>query len=278
MAEIEYNSPELTTRDFEKVRALIHQRAGIDLHAGKEGLVKARLGRKLRDSGSHSYAEYLASVESDRTGESLIALIDALTTNYTYFFREPEHFNFLRDKILPKLAERPSVDLWCAAAATGEEPYTLAMLLLETCGLSSRVVATDISTQAVKQAKRGVYPVDRFESVPKTMLHKYWLRGDGKAAGYYKAKPELASAIDYRHLNLIAPFSFPSPFPVIFCRNVMIYFDRATQRRVVDRMSQFLEPGGYLFVGHSESQCATHPMLEFAGPAVYRKRKGAGKE
>lgn len=268
----------LTSRDFAKIQTLVYQRAGIDLREGKEALVQARLGKKLGESGFRSYAEYLANIEADKTGESLVALIDALATNYTYFFREPAHFNLLRDTILPKLAARPSVDIWCAAAATGEEPYTLAMLLLEICGGASRVIATDISTRALETAQQGIYAAERFESVPDAMLHKYWLRGHGKSVGYYKAKPQLAAAVEYRRLNLIEPFTFRSAFPIIFCRNVMIYFDKPTQQRVVSRMNQFLQPGGYLFVGHSESLSAAHHSLEYAGPAVYRKPAALNKD
>jgi chemotaxis protein methyltransferase CheR len=263
----------LSRRDFSKIRSLVYQRAGIDLREGKETLVSARLGKKLRESGCRTYAEFLASVESDQTGESLTALIDALTTNYTFFYREPGHFNLLRETILPKLASRERVELWCAAAATGEEPYTLAMLLLEARGTSgsSRVLATDISTRALEKARLGVYPADRFDAVPKALLHKYWLRGQGNSAGLYRANPELARAVEFRRLNLIDPFTHTAPFPVIFCRNVMIYFDSPTQQRVADRLCQWLEPGGHLFVGHSESLSAARQSLEYAAPAVYRK-------
>lgn len=271
--------PVLTSRDFSKIRALVYDRAGIDLREGKETLVNARLGKQLRESGCRSYADFLLSVESDLTGQALSALIDALTTNYTFFFREPDHFRLLSDVVLPQivlpqLASRTSVEIWCAAAATGEEPYTLAMLLLEALGRSGaslRVLATDISSRALGKARAAVYPADRFEGVPEALLRKYWLRGEGRSTGFYKAKPELARIVEFASLNLIEPFTHPAPFPVIFCRNVMIYFDKPTQERVIGRMCQFLEPGGYLFVGHSESLSATQHSLEYAAPAAYRK-------
>ena len=265
-------APALTSRDFSRIRSLVYERAGIDLRDGKQTLVSARLGKQVRASGCRSYADFLSTVESDKTGESLTALIDALTTNYTFFFREPDHFQFLRDTVLPNLASRERVEIWCAAAATGEEPYTLAMVLLEVLGRTpARVLSTDISTRALAQARRGVYPLDRFEGVPKALVHKYWLRGEGSSAGLYKAKPELARTVELAPLNLIEPFTHSGMFPVIFCRNVMIYFDKPTQQRVVDRMCKFLEPGGYLFLGHSESLSAARHLLEYAGPAVYRK-------
>jgi chemotaxis protein methyltransferase CheR len=259
----------------------VYERAGIDLRDGKQTLVSARLGKQVRAAGCRSYAEFLASVESDKTGESLTALIDALTTNYTFFFREPDHFQFLREKILPKLVSRERVEIWCAAAATGEEPYTLAMILLEDLGeklsrACPRVLATDISTRALAHARRGVYPVDRFESVSKELLRKYWLRGESSSSGLYKAKPELARTVELGRLNLIEPFNLNAEYPAIFCRNVMIYFDKPTQQRVVDRMCKFLEPGGYLFLGHSESLSATRHLLEYAAPAVYRKPGSLG--
>lgn len=270
-------TPVLSPRDFSRIRSLVYERAGIDLREGKQTLVSARLGKQLRESGCRSYADFLASVESDKTGEALTALIDALTTNYTFFFREPGHFHFLRNHVLrellaPKAPPRSRLEIWCAAAATGEEPYTLAMVLLESCGsMPARVLATDISTRALAAARRGVYPADRFESVPQALLHKYWLRGEKDSAGFYKVRPQLSQQVEFAQLNLIEPFTHNVAFPVIFCRNVMIYFDKVTQQRVVDRMCQFLEPGGYLFLGHSESLSGVKTALEYAGPAVYRK-------
>jgi len=273
------DTPVLSKRDFSKIRTLVYERAGIDLREGKETLVSARLGKKLRESGCRTYAEFLNSVDSDKTGEALIALIDALSTNYTFFFREADHFHFLRDSVLPGLVSRERVEIWCAAAATGEEPYTLAMLLVEACGASgNRVVATDISTRALEEARRGVYPADRFEGVPKALLHKYWLRGERGSAGYYKAKPELTRAVEFARLNLIEPYTLSAPFPVIFCRNVMIYFDKPTQEKVVRQLSEWLEPGGYLFVGHAESLNGVRHSLQYVAPAVYRKPASAADQ
>lgn len=272
--------PPLSKGDFAKIRALVYERAGIDLRNGKETLVSARLGKQLRKSGCRSYADFIASVESDRTGEGLTALIDALTTNYTYFFREPDHFQFLRDTVLPQLAPGAGFDVWCAAAATGEEPYTLAMLILEASGsrLSAPcVLATDISTRALAAARAGVYASERFKDVPAALLHKYWLRGEGPSAGLYKVKPELARAVEFVQLNLVGPFTLHSAFPVIFCRNVLIYFDKSTQERVMEQLCRYLQPGGYLFLGHSESLAGTRHELEHAAPAVYRRAPSIGR-
>jgi chemotaxis protein methyltransferase CheR len=268
------DSPPLPPRVFKRICELIHQRAGIELGDGKQALVSSRLGKKLRESGCAGYDEYLQKVESDTTGRSLSALVDALTTNYTSFLRESTHFDHLK-KILQTLASRPSVDIWCAASATGEEPYTLAITMLETLGMEARfrcrVVATDISTEALTTARRGVYPVEKLKDVPQAWFSKYWLKGEGEFAGSCKVKPDVARIVEFRHLNLIEQFTHPRSYPVVFCRNVMIYFSKATQEKVVARMSMFLEPGGYLFVGHSESLTGIQQPLEFVAPALYRK-------
>lgn len=265
----------LSRRTFDKVRRLVYDKAGIDLREGKEQLVSARLGKKLRETMCRTYEEYLHVVESDGTGESLIALIDALTTNYTSFLREMEHFHFLRQEILPKLAGRDAVEIWCAAAATGEEPYSLMFTMLDVLGdplrTPCRLLATDISTRALHAARKGIYPAERLAECPKEWLPKYLLRGEGEFTGLYQVKPEVARRIDFRRLNLIEEFNVGSQFPLISCRNVMIYFDKPTQERVVNRLASFLEPGGYLFVGHSESLTGLKHSLKFVKPAIYQK-------
>ena len=272
--QLRNDAPALPQRVFDRICNLVQKRTGIELGEGKQALVSSRLGKNLRASGCASYEEYLKQVESDGTGESLIALLDALTTNYTSFLRESSHFDRLR-QILPSLASRPSIQIWCAAAATGEEPYTLAITMLEALGWEAHsrchVVATDISTQALAAARRGVYPQDRLQGVPQTWFSKYWLKGEGQHAGMCKVKPEVARMVEFRRLNLIEQFTLPGLYPVVFCRNVMIYFSKETQEQVVARMTQFLEPGGYLFVGHSESLTGIAHPLESVAPAVYRK-------
>lgn len=270
----------LSPRTFEKIRRLVYDTAGIDLKEGKEQLVSARLGKKLRETKCRTYEEYLSGVEADRTGESLIALIDELTTNFTSFMRETAHFDFLREEVLPKLAGRDVVEFWCAAAATGEEPYSLIFTMLDALGgprkAQCRLLATDISTRALRAARKGVYPAERFASCPREWLPKYLLRGDGDFQGLYQVKPDIARRIDFRRLNLIEAFNAGRQFPLISCRNVMIYFDKPTQEKVVNRLSSFLEPGGYLFVGHSESLAGINHPLQFVKPAIYQKPNGTG--
>jgi chemotaxis protein methyltransferase CheR len=268
--------PALPPKTFERVRQLVYDTAGIDLRQGKEALVSARLYKKLRELGHGTYEAYLDEVAADQTGEALIALIDALTTNFTSFLREPAHFEFLEKEILPALAGRSRIDIWCAASSTGEEPYSFAFTLFEVLGPAAasrcRILATDISTQALAKAREGIYQAERFEGVPQAWLPKYLLRGEGKSQGRYKIKPEVARIVDYRRLNLIEPFAPDGgPFPLISCRNVMIYFDKQTQEKTVNRLSMFLEPGGHLFIGHSESLSGIRHSLTFLKPAIYRK-------
>jgi chemotaxis protein methyltransferase CheR len=264
-------------RSFERVRKLIYEAAGIDLRQGKEALVSARLEKRLRETGHATFDEYLDAVAADRTGESLIALTDVLTTNYTSFLREPTHFEFLKKYILPSLALRKHFDIWCAAAATGEEAYSLAFTILEVLGSGSasrcRILATDISTRALATARAAVYPAERFEDVPEAWLSKYLLRGDGQSRGLYKVQPHVTQMVEFRRLNLVETFDPQCIFPLICCRNVMIYFDKQGQQRMVNRLVRFLEPRGHLFVGLSESLNGIEHPLRFVEPAIYQRQE-----
>jgi chemotaxis protein methyltransferase CheR len=265
----------LKAREFARIRRLAYDTFGLDLRAGKETLVSARLGKQIRKSGCQSFDEYYQHVVADSTGESLINLIDALTTNHTSFFREPVHFEFLRNTFLPEWKNRGIIGIWSAACSSGEEPYSIAMCLLEELGSAAagkvHILATDISTRVLARAGPGIYPAERFEGLPGLQLRKFWLRGEGEWAGCYRAKKELRALIEFRRLNLLEPVSQIGHFPLIFCRNVMIYFDKPTQQRVVERLSACLEPGGYLLTGHAESLSGIEHGLRYVQPAVYRK-------
>jgi len=269
----------LTAHEFETVRRLAYDKFGLDLKQGKEQLVSARLGKKIREGNFRSFRDYLNSVLADSTGESLIALIDALTTNFTSFFREQVHFEFLANKALPALRDRDTLEIWSAACSTGEEPYSLACTLLDALAGAPRprvrITASDISTRALDAARAAVYSAERFHGLPTQWLRKYLLRGQGDWAGYYRVKPEIRNLIEFRRLNLIEAISHPRPFPLIFCRNVMIYFDKPTQEVVVNKLADWLEPGGYLFVGHAESLSGVRHSLQYVQPAVYRKTSDA---
>lgn len=273
----------LKTAEFAKIQRLAYDTFGLDLRTGKETLVSTRLNKQIRELGFRSFDEYYQHVVGDSTGESLIQLIDALTTNHTSFFREPAHFDFLRKTILPEVAARgTTIDIWSAACSTGEEPYTIAMCALEDLGASvagrARILATDISTRVLKKAEQGIYPADRVDGIPGQQLRKYWLRGEGDWAGHYRAKKEVRALVEFHRLNLMDPLPQIGPFPVIFCRNVMIYFDKPTQQRVVQRLAGRLEPGGYLLTGHSESLTGIEHGLEYVQPAVYRKPPSDGRK
>jgi chemotaxis protein methyltransferase CheR len=250
----------------------------LDLRQGKEELVSARLGRKIREANCRSFREYHRHVLQDGTGEALIGMIDALATNHTGFLREPAHFDFLRDRILPTWEPRPAIDIWSAACSTGEEPYTIAFTLMEKLLPNDygklRILATDISTKVLDSARRATYPADRFSEFPAVWMRRFLLRGQGQSKGWYRIKPEVAGRVEFRRLNLIEPFSHSRRFPLIFCRNVMIYFDKPTQERLVNRLADHLEPGGYLFVGHAESLTGIRHPLQYVRPAIYLKPDG----
>jgi chemotaxis protein methyltransferase CheR len=265
----------LSSREFDQISLLTYEKTGIDLRNGKEMLVSSRLGKKIRELTFNSFEQYYQHVVDDRSGAALTEMIDALTTNYTSFFREPAHFDFLRQTVLPWLQNRDRISLWSAACSTGEEPYSLAFCLLETLGQSAlskmRILATDVSTRVLETARRAVYPAARLGEMAPQQLRQYVLRGEQRWRDCYLVKKEVRNAIEFRRVNLMEPFSNIGMFPVIFCRNVMIYFDRATQQDLVNRLAACLEPGGYLFVGHSESLSGVEQPLQYVRPAVYRK-------
>jgi chemotaxis protein methyltransferase CheR len=272
----------LSARSFETVRRLVYDNAGIDLHEGKEQLVAARLAKLVRAHGLASCDEYVKRLLADRTTKSLMELIDAISTNHTSFLREPAHFEFLQRHILPKLAGRPEIRIWCAAAATGEEPYSLLFSAIETLGLSAakscRILATDISGKALTAARKGIYSEERIAPLPKEWLPRYFLRGEAESKGLYRVKPEWQNQIEFRKLNLIEHIYLGCQFPLISCRNVMIYFDPPTQRRVIDSLVAHLEPGGFLFIGHSDAMTSKHPSLAPVRPAVFQKASGPASE
>jgi chemotaxis protein methyltransferase CheR len=264
--------PTLKTAQFEKFRILAYEKFGLNLTSAKHQLVAARLGKKLRELKIPSYEAYYDFVQADHTGESLIALIDALSTNHTSFLREASHFDFLIKNVLPVLRRRASIDVWSAPCSTGEEPYSIAVMLLEQLGMppkpALRIRATDISTRALAVAKKGTYTAERLGSMAPALVKKYFTQ---PRPGELQIRPEVARMIDFDRGNLIEPMRAGRSFPIIFCRNVMIYFDKPTQERAVTNLFQFLEPGGYLLIGHSESLMGVRHTLDYVQPAIYRK-------
>ena len=274
----------LTDQEFDQIRRLAIDKFGLDLRKGKEYLVAARLSKAIREMQCHSFREYYQHVLADGTGEALTALIDSLTTNYTSFFRETAHFDFLTRQIAPQWRTRDSIPIWSAACSSGEEPYSIAFRLLDTLGHQGlakvHILATDISVRMLAVGQKGIYPAERFGELTPDTLRKYVLRGEGSYRGLYRVRKEVAASVTFRQLNLVREFPRLGLFPLIFCRNVMIYFNKATQAGVVKRLVSCLEPGGYLFIGHAESLTGLDCGLEYVQPAIYRKagRPVEGKE
>lgn len=266
---------ELKDKDFEKISRLVYEQCGIHLHEGKRELVKARLGKRLRDGNFKSFSDYYQYVTTREGTDELIVMIDSISTNLTYFFREENHFTLLK-QVLPRLAEGKSrLRIWSAGCSTGEEPYSLAMIAKEMLGTTNAVtvsiLATDISTRVLKQAASGVYADEKVNRIPQDMLRRYFQYGTGQSAGYFKVKKEIRDMIEFNRFNLMHPIPGDSRFQVIFCRNVMIYFDKITQNGLVNRYYDALDKGGYLFIGHSESLTGLNHAFQYIEPSVYRK-------
>jgi chemotaxis protein methyltransferase CheR len=260
--------------DFERVRQLIYQRAGISLHEGKRAMVYSRLSRRLRETGYrsfHDYLQWLQSAVGAEAEQEWQEFVNCLTTNLTAFFREEHHFHALVDVL--KASTHRSPRLWCNAASTGEEPYSIAMVLAEVLGAQhgARLVASDIDTKVLATARRGVYAADARGLSPER-LKRHCLRGTGANAGFIRMKPELGQVIDFKPFNLMtAHWSLGEPFDMVFCRNVMIYFDQTTQRKVLERIHGVMKPGGLLFVGHSENFTESRDLFQLQGKTIYRR-------
>ena len=274
IAPLDLAEPEFTLSpaEFDRVRTLIHQRAGISLHAGKQAMVYSRLSRRLRETGHASFGSYLQSLEHGAPEEEWQAFINCLTTNLTSFFREEHHFHALAEDLRARAA-RP-IRIWCNAASTGEEPYSLAMTAVESLGLSAQVklVCSDIDTQVLATARRGVYAADA-RGLSSERLRRHFMRGTGSNAGFIRVKPELARMIEFRPFNLMSRdwSALGDPFDIVFCRNVMIYFDSPTQRQVLERTHARMRPGGLLYVGHSESFTDSSDIFRLRGKTVYER-------
>jgi len=266
----------ITTRDFRRFQALVQGEAGIYLSDQKRALLVGRLAPRLRALELPSFAAYYERVWSDR--EELVRMIDALCTNETHFFREPKQFAFLEQQVLPAwlaaadAGERPKrVRVWSAGCSTGEEPYSIAMSLAwHLPGWSVEILASDLSTKVLDRAAAGIWPMERAEEIPPHYRKTFMLRGRGAQEGKMAARPELSATIRFARINLNAE-SFPAAagrFDLIFCRNVLIYFDAPSKRRVIDRLLDRLDPAGYFFLGHSESLNHVE-RVRTAGPTVY---------
>mgnify|MGYP003576143580 CR=1 FL=1 len=262
---------EFTVRDFERVRTLIHRRAGIALADSKQEKVYSRLARRLRATGMRAFADYLDRLEQGGDAGEWEAFTNSLTTNLTAFFREAHHFPILAAHV--RQVPRP-VAVWCAASSTGEEPYSIAMTLCETFGSltpPARVVATDIDTGVLATAQEGIYPFDRVSRMPEERLKRFFLKGKGGQAGMVRVRPELRRLVSFDRLNLLDPrWALKGPFDAIFCRNVMIYFDKPTQARILAAFVPLLKPDGLLFAGHSENLSYVSDAFTLRARTVYQ--------
>ncbi len=272
---------ELCNADFERLRQLIYAQSGINLGSDKKTMLEIRLKRRMRSLELESLADYCAQVFGPGGIENeLVHLLDVVTTNKTDFFREAAHFDYLVSKALPDLTERHGVNrtslVWSAGCSTGEEPYTLAMVLnehAETCpGFRFSVLATDISTEVLAKARMGIFRSELLSPVPRSLQRKYFMRSRDPESEMLRVVPELRALIDFRRVNFMdADFDLPQTPEIIFCRNVIIYFDRPTQERLLKKLTRQLAPGGYFFAGHSESlQGMDLPLIPVA-PSAYRK-------
>ena len=269
--------PRLGPGEFEQIRKLAHSACGLDLRAGKEELVSSRLLRLVCGGGFQSFHEYYCNVLEDPTGAALAKMIDALTTNHTSFLREPEHFAFLREHAAELVRPRAPLDVWSAGCSTGEEVWSLACLFHEILPDNpTRIWGTDISNKALRIAERAVYSAERCAELPPAWLARHFELEQGTAR-QYRVSASLRARAVFRRLNLIERLNWPQRFPVIFCRNVMIYFDRLTQEMVTRRLEQVLEPGGYLFIGQAESLTRISHSLEYVQPAIFRRPRGRGR-
>ena len=270
---------DFNAKDFERVRGLIYKRAGISLADSKQEMVYSRLARRLRATGIGSFGKYLDDLEAGRLGEEWESFTNALTTNLTSFFREAHHFPLLAEHALKARRQHAGpLTIWCSASSTGEEPYSIAMTLCEafdTLTPPVSIIATDIDTNVLATAGAGVYPIDRVEKLETARLRRFFLKGKGAQEGLVRVRPELRQLVSFRQLNLLADgWDLKGPFDAIFCRNVMIYFDKATQRKILSRFVPLMKPDALLFAGHSENFLYVSDSLRLRGKTVYELSHG----
>lgn len=272
LAEAHSNLRHISDAEFVRFKTLAKSIAGIHLSDAKKALVCGRLSRRLTHYGLSSFGDYFKLIESGREPGELQTALDLLTTNETYFFREPKHFDFLRQRILPERKPGVPFRIWSAASSSGEEPYTLAMILADMLGEAPwEIVASDLSTRVLEKAQRGIYPLERAQNIPQHYLKAYCLKGVGAQAGNFVIDRRLRARVRFLQVNLNHELPGLGEFDVVFLRNVMIYFDLATKRQVVGRILSALKPGGWLMVGHSESLNGITEEVHAVAPSIYRK-------
>ena len=269
---------QISERQYREISALVKSVCGINLHEGKMSLVQARLSKRLRVLGVASFDEYLERLRGPEGGRELVAMLDALSTNLTSFFREPAHFDHLCDAILQRHREEPKerrLRLWSAGCSTGEEPYSIAIRCLEAvpdlAHWDARILATDLCTQVLERAREGRYSAERMKAVPHELRLKYFAKTKADGECLWQVCPDVRGLVQFARLNLLDAWPMTGPFDVVFCRNVMIYFDKPTQQALVGRFWELLRPGGTLFLGHSESLTGVQHRFRYVQPTVYAR-------
>jgi chemotaxis protein methyltransferase CheR len=266
------NAATLSDREFHQFSDMIYRIAGISLSPAKKPLVSSRLSKRLHEHRLSSYGEYFQVLSGGKNPDEIQIAVDLLTTNETYFFREPKHFDYLRDKILPQHPAGRALRVWSAASSSGQEAYSIAMTLADQLGSQPwEIVASDISTRVLEKARTGQYPLEQAKHIPQNHLNDYCLKGIGSQSGTFLIERNLRSRVDFKQVNLNTTLPKLGEFDVVFLRNVMIYFDVETKRQVVNRITSQLKSGGYLLIGHSESLNGVVDNLKMVQPSVYRK-------
>lgn len=262
----------LKKNEFEWISRFLYERTGIALNDGKQALVMGRLDKRLRKRNLQSYSEYFALLGRPGYEDETTVAIDLLTTNETYFFREPKHFDFLRNVVFPQYQRQRQIRIWSAASSSGEEAYTIAMTLAEYFqGSDWEVIGTDISTRMLEKAQRGLYPMVAADKIPRTLLKKYCLKGREEFDEFFLMDSTIRQRVHFSIANLIEPLPELGLFEIIFLRNVMIYFDKDTKKRLVEKITTKLRTGGYFIVSHSESLNGLDSPLKLIAPSIYQK-------
>jgi chemotaxis protein methyltransferase CheR len=266
----------ITNKEFEQFRSLVHKESGISLNESKRSLLVSRLSKRLRALGLDSFQAYYEYLTGGVDADEFTQMLDSVSTNKTDFFREPKHFEFIRERILPQLQPVKRIRVWSSACSSGEEPYSIAMTLFDgvvaPIQWDCRILASDLSTRVLAKAASGVYEKECVRDLSPELLQRHFLKGRGASIGTVKVKPHLSNMIVFRRINLMDDrYPIRTPLDIVFCRNVMIYFDRPTQQRLLAKFFHHLKPGGYLFVGHSESLQWVRHSFRYVEPTVYQK-------
>lgn len=262
----------ITEKEFNLFRQLIYDKAGISMADTKKGLVQGRLTKRLRHFRLNSFREYYELIQSSHDGTEMQMLVDLLTTNETYFYREQKHFDYIAETIIKDLKVSQTFKIWSAACSSGEEPYSIAMLLADKLGMNANwnILATDLNQQILNAAKRGLYRITATEKIPREYLCEHCLQGQSQYSDFFMLRKPIKGKIDFQQLNLNSEWKCGGPFDLIVLRNVMIYFDKPTRTKLVERIANKLKPDGYLFISHSETLSGISNRFKCVQPAIYK--------